>query len=154
MRDIVNERVKYREGYRPFGGSVIAEAALAYFEMYAASPFMLEVCRVLPHRRSDLPAITHVDGTCRPHTVERTVNPQYWALLTEFAKLTGHPVVLNTSFNVAGEPIVCTPDDAVRCFCGSGLDTLVIGSYVVRKEQSRAFGGFVDTAAAVRSIIT
>lgn len=135
IRKIVNQRVKSRELYRPFGASVPIEFAPDYFDLASPSPFMLEVCRVLPKRQSELQAITHVDGTCRPHTVERRTNERYWRLLLELKRLTGHPVALNTSFNIAGEPIVCSPTDAVRCFMRSGIDVLIIGPYAAKKEN-------------------
>ena len=96
---------------------------------------MTIVCRVRDERKTDIPAVTHVDGTARIQTVSRAHNPRYWALIDAFKALTGVPVVLNTSFNVQGEPIVCTPDDAVRCFLKTDLDYLVMGDYVCRRHR-------------------
>jgi carbamoyltransferase len=136
MRDIVNKWVKHREDFRPFAPSVIEEKAADYFEHITDSPFMLFITQVRPDKKSVLPAITHVDGTARPQTVSRRTNPLYWEVIHEFGKLRGHPVVLNTSFNIMGEPIVCTPPQAIRCFYGTGIDVLAIGSYLVTKPRA------------------
>jgi carbamoyltransferase len=94
---------------------------------------MILTAQVRPEKRSVIPSVTHVDGSARPQTVEREVNPLYWKLIHEFGQRTGVPVVMNTSFNLRGEPIVCTPTDAIRTFFSSGLDALVIGNFVVEK---------------------
>jgi carbamoyltransferase len=130
MKDLINSKVKFREPYRPFAPSVLLEHVETYFQFIGASPFMTFACRVRDEKRSEIPAVTHVDGTARIQTVSREHNPRYWGLLNQFRALTGVPVVLNTSFNVKGEPIVCSPDDAVRCFLNTGLDYLVMGSHV------------------------
>jgi carbamoyltransferase len=98
---------------------------------------MLFICPVKAGKGQDIPAVTHVDGTARFHTVERETNPLYWEVINEFGKLTGVPVVLNTSFNARGEPIVNTPKEAIRCFFSVGLDVLIMGNYVVYKEGSK-----------------
>lgn len=134
MKDRINAEVKHREAYRPFAPSVLAEAKDEYFEIKGESPFMLKVCNVRPHMRARLPAITHVDGTARVQTVGRERYPLYYSMIQAFGKLTGVPVVLNTSFNVQGEPIVESPRDALRCFFSTGLDALVLGSFVIRKS--------------------
>lgn len=134
MKDVVNRCIKHREAFRPFAPAVLAERAGEYFECAHASPFMLFVFPVRPEKRAQIPAVTHVDGSARVQTVRREDAPLFWEMLKEFERLTGVPVVLNTSFNVNGEPIVCTPLDAVRCFFGSGLDYLAIGNYVVSKR--------------------
>jgi carbamoyltransferase len=134
MKDRVNQAVKNREPFRPFAPSLPAECAADYFVHIREAPFMLLAGPVRPERRAEIAAVVHVDGTARPQTVEREVNPRYYDLLQAFGKLTGVPVVLNTSFNVAGEPIVCTPEDALRCFYASGLDTLVVGEFAVKKD--------------------
>jgi carbamoyltransferase len=130
MKQIINSKIKFREPYRPFAPSVLEEDADAYFHFSGASPYMTFVCRVREARREQIPAVTHVDGTARIQTVSRTHNPRYWALIDAFKALTGVPVVLNTSFNVKGEPIVCTPEDAVRCFMKTELDYLVMGDLI------------------------
>jgi carbamoyltransferase len=135
MRDRLNARVKKREEFRPFAPAVIAEEASRYFDIdggedqgYAA---MLFVVPVRPSSRALLPAVTHVDGSARLQTVRKDDNPRFWAVLSEFGALTGIPVLLNTSFNVRGQPIVCTPRQAVETFVNAGLDALVIGNYLV-----------------------
>ncbi len=133
MKDKINAEVKHREAYRPFAPSVIAEAATEYFDLTVEDPFMLKVCNVKPDKTSVLPAITHVDGTARAQTVNKETHPRYHKMISEFGKLSGHPVVLNTSFNIMDEPIVESPYDAIRCFFSTGLDYLVIGNYVVKK---------------------
>ncbi|HHJ18738.1 MAG TPA: carbamoyltransferase [Gammaproteobacteria bacterium] len=134
MKDKINAEVKHREAYRPFAPSVVVEARHEYFDIGVEDPFMLKVCHVLPEKKKILSAITHVDGTARLQTVSAQTNPRYHALIMEFGALSGVPVVLNTSFNVMGEPIVESPVDALRCFFTTGLDDLVIGNYRVSKS--------------------
>ncbi|MGM0594494.1 MAG: carbamoyltransferase family protein [Pseudomonadota bacterium] len=134
MRDRVNSRIKEREGYRPFAPSVLEEAAEAYFPGLGASPYMLFIVPASDRARREIPAAVHVDGTSRPQAVSAQANPRYHRLISRFAEETGVPAVLNTSFNVAGEPIVNTPADAIRCFFGSGLDALVMGEYLLEKR--------------------
>ena len=134
MKDLLNKYVKHREEFRPFAPSVLAERAPEYFTGCHDSPFMLFVYPVEPGTRDKAPAITHIDGTARVQTVSRDVNPRYYAMIEAFERLRGVPMVLNTSFNVMGEPIVNTPADAVRCFFSTGMDALVIGDYVVLKR--------------------
>lgn len=129
----VNNAVKFREWWRPFAPSMLAEVAEQYLESATDSPFMILTAQVKPEKRDVIPSVTHVDGSARPQTVERDVNPLYWRLIAEFGKRTGVPVVMNTSFNLRGEPIVCTPTDAIRTFFSSGMDALVIGNFVVEK---------------------
>jgi carbamoyltransferase len=133
MNAKVNNAVKFREWWRPFAPSMLAEVAGEYIESATDSPFMILTAQVKPVKRSVIPSVTHVDGSARPQTVERDVNPLYWRLIREFGNRTGVPVVMNTSFNLRGEPIVSTPTDAVRTFFSSGMDALVIGSFVVEK---------------------
>ena len=133
MNAKVNNAVKFREWWRPFAPSIIAEAAGEYLESVTDSPFMTLTAQVKPAKRTAIPSVTHVDGSARPQTVERDINPLYWRLIDEFGKRTGVPVVMNTSFNLRGEPIVCTPTDAIRTFFSSGMDALVIGKFVVEK---------------------
>ncbi|MFY1669652.1 carbamoyltransferase [Plantactinospora sp. WMMB334] len=135
MRDYLNIVVKHREPFRPYAPSVLAEHADEWFEMTVDSPFMLFVPEVREDRRARVPAITHVDGTARVQTVDAEVNPRYHALISAFHERTGVPVVLNTSFNDAGEPIVETPADAVRTFLNTELDHLYLGPYLVRKRD-------------------
>lgn len=128
----VNLKIKFRENFRPFAPSVLAERAHEYFDFPGQSPHMLFVA---PVKREDVPAITHVDGTARLQTVARESNQIYHELISVFADKTGCPLIINTSFNVRGEPIVCTPQDAIRVFLTTDMDYLVIGSYIVDKAQ-------------------
>jgi carbamoyltransferase len=132
MKGILNARIKHREPFRPFAPSVLAEATGEYFDQDYPDPFMLKVYAVRPEKRSVIPAVTHVDGTGRLQTVDRATAPVYWRLIKEFARLTGVPVVLNTSFN-ENEPIVCQPEEAVECYLRTRMDALAIGSFLVRK---------------------
>ncbi len=133
MKDRLNARVKYREEFRPFAPSVLAERAGDYFEGCVESPYMLFVYPVKPGAQALLPAITHVDGTARVQTVTRASHARFYRVIEAFEQLRGVPVVVNTSFNVMGEPIVNTPEDALRCFQGCGMDALVVGDHVVVK---------------------
>lgn len=133
MKDKVNAEVKHREAYRPFAPSVPVEHLREYFDIQVEVPFMLKVCNVRPEKVNSLPAITHVDGSARVQSVSAELNPRYHRLITEFGKISGVPVVLNTSFNIMGEPVIETPYDALRCFFSTGLDHLVIGNYLVSK---------------------
>ena len=133
MNAKVNNAVKFREWWRPFAPSLLAEAAGEYLESATDSPFMIVTAQVRPEKRGVIPSVTHVDGSARPQTVERDINPLYWRLIREFGDRTGVPVVMNTSFNLRGEPIVTSPTDAVRTFFSSGMDALVIGSFLVEK---------------------
>jgi carbamoyltransferase len=136
MKDRVNECVKFREGWRPFAPSCLEEAASDYFEGCRDAAFMTLTFNVPGTRRAEIPAVTHADNTARVQTVNRDSNPRYWTLINEFAKLTGTPVIMNTSFNLRGEPIVCTPQDAIRTFYSSGLDFLVLGDFVIAKDRA------------------
>ena len=129
----VNNAVKFREWWRPFAPSMKKEAAADFVESATDSPFMILTAQVRAEKRSVIPAVTHVDGSARPQTVEKEINPLYWGLIDEFCKRTGVPVVMNTSFNLRGEAIVHTPTDAVRTFFSSGMDALVMGSFLVEK---------------------
>jgi carbamoyltransferase len=129
----VNNAVKFREWWRPFAPSMKREAAGDYVESATDSPFMIVTAQVRQEKQSVIPAVTHVDGSARPQTVEQTANPVYWRLIDEFGKRTGVPVVMNTSFNLRGEAIVNTPTDAIRTFFSSGMDGLVIGNFLVEK---------------------
>jgi len=135
MKDVLNQRIKNREPFRPFAPSVLLEKAGTYFEKDYPEPFMLKVYLVRPEKQAEIPAVTHVDGTGRLQTVKREDTPLYWQLIREFERLTGVPMVLNTSFN-ENEPIVCTPREAIDCFLRTKMDVLVIGEYVVRKGGS------------------
>ena len=137
MKGRINAAVKFREPFRPFAPSVLEEASDTYFEDVGRSPYMLRVAPVRAGVGERLPAITHVNGTARLHTVTRESNPLYYRLLEHLGERTGMPVVLNTSFNVRGEPIVCSPKEAVACFYSSGLDALVIGKYLIRKSERK-----------------
>ncbi len=133
MKDAVNNNVKFREHWRPFAPSILAEHMEEYFGTKHPSPFMILAFEAREEVRSKIPSALHVDNTGRPQTVEKETNPRYWDLINEFKKLTGVPVVMNTSFNVAGQPIVCTPKDALGTFYVCGLDALAIGDFIVEK---------------------
>ena len=133
MNAKVNNAVKFREWWRPFAPSMLKEVAGEYLEYACDSPFMILTNPVRPEKRGVIPSVTHVDGSARPQTVEKEINPLYWNLIDEFGKRTGVPVLMNTSFNLRGEAIVNTPTDAIRTFFSSGMDALVIGSYLVEK---------------------
>lgn len=155
MQRKLNVKIKFRESFRPFAPSVLAEECAQYFEHDSISPYMLlvqPVCckrrRPLPadyhrfplkeklyHVRSDMPAITHIDFSARIQTVHKETNPVYHTLVQEFKKLTGYGVIVNTSFNVRGEPIICTPEDAYRCFMRTEMDYLAVGNYLFEKKS-------------------
>jgi carbamoyltransferase len=136
MKDRINAAVKFREPFRPFAPSVPEERSDDYFEDIGGSPFMLRVTQVRPGMGEKLPAITHVNGSARLHTVSRDCNPLYYDLMERFGSKTGVPVVLNTSFNVRGDPIVCTPKEAISTFFNSGLDALVMDRFLLRKPRA------------------
>ena len=136
MKDKINAEVKFREAYRPFAPSATVEAARTFFDIDVEAPFMLKVCQVREDKRDVLPAITHVDGSARLQTVRRETNPLYHALISDLGRRTGVPVVLNTSFNIQGEPVVESPVDAIRCFFSTGLDALAIGPFIVVKRPT------------------
>lgn len=133
MKDKVNAEVKHREAYRPFAPAVPVENRQEYFDMEVEAPFMLKVFDVRPDKRDVIPAVTHVDGSARVQTVRQEINPRFHELLTKFGQLSGVPVLLNTSFNIMGEPIVESPWHAIRCFYSTGLDKLVLGNYMLSK---------------------
>ena len=132
MRDTINLKIKFREKFRPFAPSVAEEAVHDYFEGAVADPFMLQVYPVRPEKRAILPAITHVDGSGRLQTVSERTNADYYRLIKEFEKLTGVPIVLNTSFN-ENEPIVETPAQALDCFLRTKMDVIVLNDTIVRR---------------------
>ena len=134
MKDIVNEQVKHREGFRPFAPAVLDEAGAEYFDGYYPNPFMLLVLPVRHDKRDVIPAVTHVDGTGRMQTVTRDGNPAFHAVIEAFRARTGVPVVLNTSYNLRGEPIVNTPDQAIEDYLNTGMDALVLGPYLLEKD--------------------
>jgi carbamoyltransferase len=158
MQSLLNLKVKYRESFRPFAPSVLREHVAEWFELDVDSPYMLLVADVVASRRrelsesekrllgieklqvprSDIPAVTHVDYSARIQTVHEETNPRYHRLISKFHELTGCPMVVNTSFNVRGEPIVCTPEDAFRCFMGTEIELLAIGNCLLRKERQAA----------------
>jgi carbamoyltransferase len=133
MKDVLNARIKHREPFRPFAPSILAEATGDWFEQDYASPFMVLVYKVRPGKQGLIPAVTHVDGTGRLQTVEQRLNPRYHRLIREFERLTGVPVVLNTSFN-ENEPIVMSPEHALETFTQTQMDLLVLGNNVVRRS--------------------
>jgi carbamoyltransferase len=157
MQKMLNLKVKYRESFRPFAPAVLREHVADWFELDCDSPYMLLVASVAPGRRramtaeelklwgieqlnvvrSDIPAVTHVDYSARIQTVHADTNPRFHRLLQSFQGLTGCPVLVNTSFNVRGEPIVCTPEDAFRCFMGTDIEVLAIGNCLLRKGDQQ-----------------
>jgi carbamoyltransferase len=134
MKEILNQRIKHREIFRPFAPSILSEKTGEWFEKSHPSPFMTLAYAVRPEKRDKIPAPTHVDGTGRLQTVNRDANPRYHALISEFEKQTGVPVVLNTSFN-DNEPIVCRPDEALDCFLRTKMDALVLGNYLITRPH-------------------
>jgi carbamoyltransferase len=140
-QSIVNLKIKFRESFRPFAPTILEERTNEYFEFDRPSPFMLFVANVRPDRRT-IPAVTHVDGSARLQTISRNQNPLYYDLIAEFEHQTGCPVIINTSFNVRGEPIVCTPQDAWKCFMRTEMDVLVMGSYIIEKGK---LGSYKET---------
>jgi carbamoyltransferase len=155
MQAQMNLKIKFREGFRPFAPSVLRERVSEYFELDRESPYMLLVAPVKKERqipmtneqrglwgiqklnvpRSDIPAVTHIDYSARIQTVDGDTNPDYHALIQEFERITGCGLLVNTSFNVRGEPIVCTPEDAYRCFMRTQIDRLVLGPFVLAKSE-------------------
>jgi carbamoyltransferase len=133
MKEILNARIKRREAFRPFAPSVLEEAVSEYFIQTAPSPFMTMTADVKPDKRNAIAATTHVDETGRLQTVGRRTQPLYWRLIKEFEKVTGVPVLLNTSFN-ENEPIVCKPSEALECFLRTKMDVLVMGPFVVTRR--------------------
>ncbi len=164
MQSVLNLKIKYRESFRPFAPSVLRERVSDYFHMNCDSPYMLLVAPVLEKRRlpfdsgqkelwgidllnvprSDIPSVTHIDYSARIQTVHEETNPRYYKLLKVFEEKTGYATCVNTSFNVRGEPIVCTPEDAYRCFMRTEMDVLVIENYVLRKEDQKPLEGDSD----------
>jgi carbamoyltransferase len=154
MKDILNKRVKFRQAFRPFAPIVLAERAKEVFEGDEDSPFMLLAKRVRPEWRDKIPAIVHVDGTARVQTVRQEHNGRLYTLLKEFEAITGVPVLLNTSFNVKGEPIVETPRDAVDCFLSTGIDYLAIHDLLVSKGPwHKVLSPFVDAYSDVSTMV-
>ena len=132
MKEILNDRIKKREPFRPFAPSILEEHTGDYFEQTHPAPTMLMVYQIKPERRAEIPAVTHVDGSGRLQTVSHSLNPRYYQLISDFHKLTGVPIVLNTSFN-ENEPIVCTPRHAIACFMKTRMDVLYVGNQAVRR---------------------
>ncbi len=134
-KDIINARVKFREAFRPFCPSLLFEGKDEYLLNNREEPFMITSFNMVEGKRDKVPAVVHVDGTVRPQTVRKQVNPLYWDLIHKFGKLTGETMILNTSFNIMGEPIICHPREAIRCFFDNGLDYLVMGNWVLEKNR-------------------
>ena len=143
MRNILNQKIKFREGFRPFAPSVLAEKASEWFEIGCESPYMLLVAQVREGKRT-IPSVTHVDNSARLQTVTREQNALYYDLIREFDKLTGVPLLVNTSFNVRGEPIVATPHDSYLCFMRTNMDYLMVGSFVLDKKEQPPLREDVD----------
>jgi carbamoyltransferase len=164
MQKRLNLKIKYREGFRPFAPSVLWERTREYFEIDSPSPYMLLVADVAGDRRnplpagyhslplkeklyftrSDIPSVTHLDYSARLQTVHKDTNPRYWELIEAFRRRTGYGLLVNTSFNVRGEPIVCTPDDAYRCFMRTEMDYLVMGDFLFDKKAQPAMSADGD----------
>ena len=164
MQSVMNLKIKYRESFRPFAPSVLREQVGSWFELNADSPYMLLVADVasgqrrqmspaeealwgiekLNVKRSEIPAVTHVDYSARIQTVRRETNPLYWEIIEAFYRKTGCPVVVNTSFNVRGEPIVCTPEDSYRCFMRTEMDFLVLENFILDKHVQPHFAEQTD----------
>ena len=164
MQSAMNLKIKYRESFRPFAPSVLRERVADWFELDTDSPYMLLVANVdeprrrrltpeeeslwgiekLNVRRSEIPAVTHVDFSARIQTVRRETNPLYWDIIEAFEKQTGCPIIVNTSFNVRGEPIVCTPEDSYRCFMRTEMDFLVLETCVLDKKEQPVFAETTD----------
>ena len=134
MKEVLNARVKFREGFRPFAAIVLEEDCGKYFDCAYPNPYMLLVYNINPEYLGKLPAITHVDNSVRIQTVNNTENPEMRELLQAFKEETGYSVLVNTSFNIKGEPIVCSPGDAIRSFAVADIDYLVMGDFVVAKK--------------------
>jgi carbamoyltransferase len=143
MRDILNKKIKFREGFRPFAPSVLADRASEWFEIDCESPYMLLVAQVREGKRT-IPSVTHVDNSARLQTVTREQNPLYYDLISAFDRITGVPLLVNTSFNVRGEPIVATPHDSYLCFMRTNMDYLVVGSYFLDKKEQPPLREDVD----------
>ena len=155
MQNDLNLKIKFRESFRPFAPSVLKEKSLDYFNLNDDSPYMLLTCKInkkkilnsntdiltgfdkLGEKRSTIPAVTHVDYSARVQTVDAKTNPKFHALLSEFNKITGCPVLINTSFNIRGEPIVCSIEDSFNCFMGTNLDILVIENFILYKDGQK-----------------
>jgi carbamoyltransferase len=164
MQKKMNLKIKHREGFRPFAPTVLEEDIGQFFEINKPSPYMLlvipvknerrnpepagyknmELYKRLYHLRSDVPAITHIDYSARIQSVNKSTNPKYWSLINNFKKLTGYGVIVNTSFNVRGEPIVCTPEDAFRCFMRTEMDYLVMGDFLFDKKYQQKLSSDID----------
>jgi carbamoyltransferase len=164
MQSAMNLKIKYRESFRPFAPSVLREQVAEWFELDADSPYMLLIADVaeakrknmtteeealwgidkLNVKRSEIPAVTHVDYSARIQTVRHETNPLYWEIIDAFRQKTGCPVVVNTSFNVRGEPIVCTPEDSYRCFMRTEMDFLVLENFVLDKQEQKPFQDQVE----------
>lgn len=148
IKDILNSRIKYREPFRPFCPSILAESVGEYFDTDHPSPFMVAAYKIKPAQRERIPAVTHGDGTGRLQTVERDINPLYWKLIRKFASLSGIPILLNTSFN-ENEPIVNTPAQAIDCFLRTRMDVLVIGSHLLLKTENEELSRNRSASAAL-----
>lgn len=133
MKELLNSKVKKRESFRPYAPAVLEEKAKEFFKLQNSSPFMLLAPQIKEDEKDLISAVTHIDGTARVQTVNKNSNPRLWQLIKEFENITGVPILLNTSFNLRGEPIVCTPEDAIGCFQRSQMDCLVLGNYVIEK---------------------
>jgi carbamoyltransferase len=164
MQSVMNLKIKFRESFRPFAPSVLEDRVSEYFQINRASPYMLLVAPVTEDRkipmtteqerlfgidklnvaRSDIPAVTHIDYSARIQTVNRETNPLYYDVIAAFAAKTGCPVIINTSFNVRGEPIVCRPEEAFKCLMRTEMDYLVIGNYIVAKADQKQLEQDVD----------
>jgi len=135
MQKNMNMKIKFRESFRPFAPAILDEYAAEYFQIDQESPYMLFTSQVMPEHKENLPAIIHVDGSARVQTVSKEMNPLLYKIISAFNDKTGCPLLINTSFNVRGEPIVCTPQEAYRCFMKTNMDILILGDFILRKED-------------------
>ena len=133
MKDILNLKIKRRESFRPFAPSILRESVSDWFEQDDDVPFMMQVYPIRKDKQASIPAVTHVDGSGRLQTVMADTNPRYHRLISAFGKLTGVPILLNTSFN-ENEPVVCTPEEALDCFLRTKMDVLVLGDWIVERK--------------------
>ena len=134
MKDYLNARVKFREEFRPFAPAVLASHFSEYFDIDQESPHMLIACQATEKARQEIPATVHIDDSCRVQTVRKELSPRFYSLLEAFFKQTECPVLLNTSFNVKGQPIVNTPGQAIDCYLGTNIDCLIVGDFFIEKE--------------------
>ena len=134
MKDYINKKVKFREEFRPFAPAVLSEFSEEYFQLDQESPYMLIACEAIQKKKNEIPAVIHVDNTCRVQTVSPKYNKKFYDLISNYYKISNIPVILNTSFNIKGQPIVNTPQDAIECFLKYKIDILVLNNFLIKKN--------------------